>query len=591
MTTPELSVVVPTHNVGLWVGELLSSILEDQSSAADPVDLEVILVDDASTDETFEIAETYAARDPRLTVVRSPGKGGGQARNHGVSLARGRFLAFADGDDLVPRGAYAAMLRKTRETGSDMVVGRFFKLFSDRVWWPVRAWPAFDEERTLVRLADAPSALRNRACWNRVFRRDFWDSAQIEFPDASRSNDIEPMVHALTTARFDIVTETVYVYRDRPGPGSMTAKSHSPAGIISYLEQELRCARRIIELGDPQVRAEYASLIFDADGWMAIVRALRGMAVVDPVALEPARLLIAELIALFDDAGIDDLIDSLERDKRWGWRLVSSGQWATAARLIGDDVRWADRMVADLLETLKLVADSGVVPLRTLQRPLVNAVATISLGDETLVGDDLADLVLKHRDLFTAVAEAVAAGESGETGEAGAAGELPGWRLGRIMAALEDGPELLRRVVSGATDPVTATSLSLVDGRAHLHLAHTMVEPVRLRVVFLHDRRRRTLDYDATELASGSLEVALPTAALSGGRWRVRFEGRDALGEFDGPVIIHEDVIGERIGEGAQIVELDGRPRHGIEIPLSFGERGVRKARRVAGRIVRRVRR
>ncbi|MFJ2759475.1 glycosyltransferase family 2 protein [Nocardioides sp. NPDC087217] len=581
MTTPELSVIVPTHDVGLWVGELLSSILEDQSTPADPVDLEVIVVDDASTDETFEIAEAYAARDPRLTVVRSPGKGGGQARNHGVSLARGRFLAFADGDDLVPRGAYAAMLRKTRQTGSDMVVGRFFKLFSDRVWWPVRAWPAFDEERTLVTLSDVPSALRNRACWNRVFRRDFWDTAQISFPDASRSNDIEPMVHALTTARFDIVTETVYVYRDRPGPGSMTAKSHSPAGIISYLEQELRCARRIIELGDPQVRAEYASLIFDADGWMAIVRALRGMSVIDPEALEPARVLVAELVGLFDDG----VVDGLERDKRWGWRLVESGQWATAARLIGEDVRWGDRAVADILETLQLVADSGVVPLRTLQRPLVNAVATISLGDETLVGDDLADLVLKHRDLFTVVAEAVQADEAGEAGVA------LGWRLGRIMAALDDGPELLRQVVSGATDPVTATSLSLVDGRAHLHLTHTMVVPDRLRVVFLHDRRRRTLDYGAAELASGSLEVALPTAALSGGRWRMRFEGRDALGEFDGPVIIHEDVIGERIGERAQIVELDGRPRHGIEIPLTFGERGVRKARRVAGRIVRRVRR
>lgn len=581
MTTPELSVIVPTHDVGLWVGELLSSILEDQSTPADPVDLEVIVVDDASTDETFEIAEAYAARDPRLTVVRSPGKGGGQARNHGVSLATGRFLAFADGDDLVPRGAYAAMLRKTRDTGSDMVVGRFFKLFSDRVWWPVRAWPAFDEERTLVTLSDAPSALRNRACWNRVFRRDFWDTAQISFPDASRSNDIEPMVHALTTARFDIVTETVYVYRDRPGPGSMTAKSHSPAGIISYLEQELRCARRIIELGDPQVRAEYASLIFDADGWMAIVRALRGMSVIDPEALEPARVLVAELVGLFDDGVVDDL----ERDKRWGWRLVASGQWATAARLIGQDVRWGDRAVADILETLQLVADSGVVPLRTLQRPLVNAVATISLGDETLVGDDLADLVLKHRDLFTVVAEAVQADEADEAGVA------VGWRLGRIMAALDDGPELLRQVVSGATDPVTATSLSLVDGRAHLHLTHTMVVPDRLRVVFLHDRRRRTLDYGAAELASGSLEVALPTAALSGGRWRMRFEGRDALGEFDGPVIIHEDVIGERIGERAQIVELDGRPRHGIEIPLTFGERGVRKARRVAGRIARRVRR
>ncbi|MEI7058376.1 glycosyltransferase family 2 protein [Nocardioides sp. CCNWLW239] len=572
MATPELSVVVPTRDLGPWIGELLSSILEDQSTEQTPLDLEVIVVDDASTDGTFETAQAYAARDPRLKVVRSPGTGGGQARNHGVALARGEFLAFADGDDLVPRGAYAAMLRKTRETGSDMVVGRFFKLFSDRVWWPVRAWPAFDEERTLLTLAEAPSALRNRACWNRVFRRRFWDSAQISFPDATRSNDIEPMVHALTTARFDMVTETVYVYRDRPGPGSMTARSHSPEGVISYLEQELRCARRIIELGDPTVLAEYASLIFDADGWTAIARALSGMPVIDAAALEPARLLVGELVGLIGD----EVIDDLDIVKRWGWRLVESGNWATVARLIGDDVRWDDRTVADILETLRLVADSGVVPLRTLHRPLVDSVATLSLTDEMLVGDDLADLVLKHRDLFTAVAEAA---------------DDPGWRLNRILAAFEDGPELLRRVVSGATDPVTATALSLVDGRVHLHLAHTMVDSATLRVELRHDRRRLTLDYDASELASGSLEVALPTTALSGGRWRVWFEGRDALGEFDGPVIIHEDVIGERIGERAQIVELDGRPRHGIEIPLSFGERGVRKARRVAGRIVRRGRR
>ncbi|TQL69408.1 glycosyl transferase family 2 [Nocardioides albertanoniae] len=571
MTAPELSVVVPTHDVGLWVGELLSSILEDQSTPADPVDLEVILVDDASSDDTFEIAQAYAARDPRLKVVRSPGEGGGQARNHGVSLATGRFLAFADGDDLVPRGAYAAMLRKTRETGSDMVIGRFFKLFSDRVWWPVRAWRAFDEERTLVRLADAPSALRNRACWNRVFRRDFWETAGIEFPDASRSNDIEPMVHALTRARFDIVTETVYVYRDRPGPGSMTAKSHSPAGIISYLEQELRCARRIIALGDPRVRAEYASLIFDADGWMAIVRALQGMAVIDPVALEPARVLIAELVELFDDG----VIDGLERDKRWGWRLVEAGQWASLARLIGDGVGWGSRTIADMLETLQLVADSGVVPLRTLQRPVLNAVSVHSLGDDTLVGDDLADLVLKHRGLFTAVAESA---------------EEPSWRLDRIMAALEEGPELLRRVASGATDPVTADAVSLGDGSLRLRLAHTMVDPHELRVVFDGDRRRHAVDCPPPDLASGRIEVALPLSALTGGLWRVRFEGRDALGEFDAPVIIGEHALGERVGDRARIVEVEGRARHGIEVDLNLGERGVRKARRVAGRIVRRVR-
>nr|BFF13335.1 hypothetical protein GCM10025699_46380 [Microbacterium flavescens] len=96
----ELSVVVPVHNVGPWIEQCLTSILDQDVSS-----MEVIVVDDHSTDDTVERILAVAGDDPRLRLITAPPRrGGAHARNRGVDLAVGEFLVFADGDDLVPRG-------------------------------------------------------------------------------------------------------------------------------------------------------------------------------------------------------------------------------------------------------------------------------------------------------------------------------------------------------------------------------------------------------------------------------------------------------------------------------------------------------
>ena len=104
-----LSVVVPAYDVAAYLPACLDSVLA-QSDSLGRTGLEVVVVDDGSPDESGEIAETYAAGDPRVRVVHTDNRGLGAARNEGLRHATGDLLAFADSDDVVPPGAYACLL-------------------------------------------------------------------------------------------------------------------------------------------------------------------------------------------------------------------------------------------------------------------------------------------------------------------------------------------------------------------------------------------------------------------------------------------------------------------------------------------------
>lgn len=264
MTTgrPELSVVVPVHDVAGWIGECLRSILGQEG-----VDLEIVVVDDHSTDGTA--AAVTAVGDPRVRLVPAGRPGGGPARNQGAALARGEYLAFADGDDVVPPGAYAALLGTLRESGSDMAVGNFvrFRDGDDDAEGPAEPVTLHvTAARTGVTLGDEPALLRNRACWNRVFRRSFWDEQGIRFEDSSRSNDIVAMARATVAARTDLVPDVVYRYRQRFGNGSMSTFGATSEARLVYLAQERLCAPLLTGAG-VRVRTVYSGMLLRSYLW------------------------------------------------------------------------------------------------------------------------------------------------------------------------------------------------------------------------------------------------------------------------------------------------------------------------------------
>ncbi|MBE1876368.1 glycosyltransferase family 2 protein [Myceligenerans pegani] len=359
MTTPELSVVVPTHDVAPWIGECLRSILGQEG-----LGLEIVVVDDGSADGTPDVVA--AIGDPRVRLVAAERPGGGPARNQGVALARGEYLAFADGDDVVPPGAYAALLASLRGSGSDMAVGNFVRFrdgeepvagddgpvgpAGDRQAGRAAASPAepvtrhVTEARTGVTVRDEPGLVRNRACWNRVFRRSFWDAQRIRFEDSRRSNDIVAMARATLAARADLVPDVVYRYRQRFGNGSMTTFGATPEAQLVYLEQERLCAPLLARAGE-RVRTVYSGMLLRSYLWNAVRIVLEdpgfsgapqgdpaspGPAPGDPVEEDELRRRLAEPLAEILSLLSSDTLASLPRARRQVFTHAAAGSWNQA---------------------------------------------------------------------------------------------------------------------------------------------------------------------------------------------------------------------------------------------------------------------
>ncbi|UPL15206.1 glycosyltransferase family 2 protein [Microbacterium galbinum] len=367
-----LSVIVPTHNVRTWVVETLRSILAQRVRS-----MEVIVVDDHSEDGTVDVVDRLALEDPRLVLVRATERGGGSARNEGVRLARGKYIIFADGDDIVPEGAYSALISSLEDSRSDMAVGDYLKFSPNSTWRPTASMKAFDAPARGAVLSDIPTMIFSRPCWNKAFDREFWERHRIRFPDVPRSNDIVPMVTAYVKAQsIDVVEDVVYLYRDRPGSTSMTSKASSSASFLSYVGQEKICAQLIASVENEELRSRYSSLIHDRDGFFHVRKFLMSWEHAQP-SDDAAISSFQELLAMVEPAA-----GWIDKRKRLALNLFAAGHILAA------------RAVAQLVDGGSWRTDEGLLRLR-------------SVGALLKAADDAAPGLVREHELLWAVAESL----------------------------------------------------------------------------------------------------------------------------------------------------------------------------------------
>lgn len=117
-----ISVIVPIYNVEKYLANCLESLL-----AQTHTELEVILVNDGSKDQSLEICKTYAEKDKRIVVIDKVNEGVSIARNTGLEAATGEYVAFIDPDDWVEPEAYASMLSQIKKWESPVCLCNFYK--------------------------------------------------------------------------------------------------------------------------------------------------------------------------------------------------------------------------------------------------------------------------------------------------------------------------------------------------------------------------------------------------------------------------------------------------------------------------------
>ncbi|MEV7479972.1 CDP-glycerol glycerophosphotransferase family protein [Streptomyces halstedii] len=305
---PLLSVVVPVHNVEEYLEECLTSLARQSVDA-----VEVVVVDDGSTDGSRRIAEEFAARDRRFRCVHQANAGLSAARNTGVAHTTPGvpYLAFADSDDLVVPDAYARMLASLESTGSDLVTGNVWRLTAQgpRQAWQYR-WLTADHPRTHV--TRDPRLLADRVAWNKVFRRSFWDEHAFTFPVGRLYEDAPVMIPAHHLARsVDVLHRHVYLWRVREG--SITRRRTDVRGVRDRIAACERVSAFLAGRGAGQ-RARYDASCLRDD----FVYFLEGLPMGGPSYREA---FMADAGAFLDRAG-DAALEGLPAEARIRWRLV-----------------------------------------------------------------------------------------------------------------------------------------------------------------------------------------------------------------------------------------------------------------------------
>lgn len=127
MESSLISVIVPVYNVQQYLPQCVESILAQTYQR-----LEIILVDDGSTDGSGRLCDALAQRDERVRVIHKPNGGLSDARNAGTEACNGEFIFYLDSDDYLEQDAIMALVRIQSESHAEVVIGNYFYTYSDR---------------------------------------------------------------------------------------------------------------------------------------------------------------------------------------------------------------------------------------------------------------------------------------------------------------------------------------------------------------------------------------------------------------------------------------------------------------------------
>ena len=241
-----ISVIVPVFNVAGYLPQCVDSILSQ-----DYGNLEVILIDDGSTDGSGEICDRYAALDSRVRVIHQKNGGAAAAKNAGLRLATGEYLAFADSDDYLEPDAYGFLMKALLETGADAVQGSFREVYRNRA----------EEQRISEEILEGYDYLlrfpKDFSCallWNKLYRRALFDG--VFFEEGHKIDDeyftYQGFLQPRKVVRMDRV---VYNYRKRAS-SVMSSPESAERLVLDCLDSAAKRRQRILDTL-PQLREPF----------------------------------------------------------------------------------------------------------------------------------------------------------------------------------------------------------------------------------------------------------------------------------------------------------------------------------------------
>ena len=226
-----LSVIIPIYNVEPYLDRCMESIVNQTYK-----NLEIIMVDDGSPDNCPELCDQWQRKDVRIKVIHKKNGGLSDARNAGLDIASGEYIAFVDSDDFVDLDMYRSMVEALERTGADIsTCGRYSYRNGE-----VSERHTSSKEVILTPIQAINELLRGglieEASWDKVYKRNLFN--KIVFPVGEINEDLPIMPHLFERANKIVCTgKPYYYYCENPASITHEAYNEKKRIVIKHIEE------------------------------------------------------------------------------------------------------------------------------------------------------------------------------------------------------------------------------------------------------------------------------------------------------------------------------------------------------------------
>lgn len=238
----KISVVIPLYNAEPYIGRCLDSVLRQSYK-----NIEIVIVDDASTDASLSVVQRYQTQNPSVTIIsHKQNKGAMMSRKDGYTAATGECLMFVDADDTLPLDAVACLVAKQQETNADIVAGNVEKIYVDG--HKERLVENLPPHATGVDMLEALLDEKVRRClWGRLYRTSLFHEHPLINLDNMTIYEDACLLHQVVVNAHVIVTvdDTVYQYNE-----NMSSVTHRVYG-IQQIESIIMANKIIADVCQP----------------------------------------------------------------------------------------------------------------------------------------------------------------------------------------------------------------------------------------------------------------------------------------------------------------------------------------------------
>jgi glycosyltransferase involved in cell wall biosynthesis len=231
-----LTIIIPIYNAKEYLSQCIESVINQTYE-----NLEIILVDDGSTDGSGKVCDMYQTNDNRVVVIHKSNGGVSDARNEGLKIANGQLITFVDADDWVDSYTYSVAIENMIKTNADILIFGYNLVKNNKVFKETKN--NFMNNNCVLNSADALSLLLlddkiNNFMWNKIFKRHLLKN--IHFPCGKICEELYVMSDVFLSANIISIIGNSYNYYYRQRNDSLT-KSKLKYYISNHLDALFYC--------------------------------------------------------------------------------------------------------------------------------------------------------------------------------------------------------------------------------------------------------------------------------------------------------------------------------------------------------------